>query len=58
MGENAYVTWVVQDEPWKIEELIIHRLNLPLNLQGNENHPFYPELSAIRKSCLQAVRKP
>ena len=58
MAKNAFVTWVVQEEPWKVEELIIHGLNLPLNLQRNEIHPFYPVLSAIRKRCLEAARKP
>jgi len=57
MAQNAFVTWVVQEKPWKIEEAIIHRLNLPLNLQANESHPFHPILSSIRKRCLEVAKR-
>lgn len=55
MGENAFVTWLVHDEPWIHEDELIKTVNLPLNLRGNEPHPFYPILSAIRKECAVAV---
>ena len=53
MGVNAYVTWLVWDEPWIIEEQLIKMLNLPLNLRGNESHPFHPILAKIRFQCKQ-----
>lgn len=56
MAENAYVAWVVREAPWEIEGLLIGRLNLPLNLRGNESHPFYPTLSAIRRRCREGAR--
>jgi hypothetical protein len=51
MGENAYVVWVVRDDPWVLEDELIRTLSLPLNLQGNDRHPFYYRLKAIRKAC-------
>ncbi len=49
MAENAFVTWVIVEQPWALENEIIKAINLPLNLQGNESHQFYPVLRAIRK---------
>ena len=51
MCENAFVTWVVRDDPWGVEEELIHQISLPLNLQGNDAHPFYLRLKLIRKVC-------
>jgi len=55
MQKNAFVTWVMQEEPWTFEKQIIKQLNLPLNLKRNEDHPFHPILSSIRKKCVQGV---
>jgi len=35
MAENAFVSWVVRERPWNLEDVLIRELNLPLNLQGN-----------------------
>jgi hypothetical protein len=51
MGESAFVTWVVRGDPWVLEEELIQTVSLPLNLQGNNAHPFYTCLKAIRKEC-------
>ena len=53
MTENAFVTWVECDEPWIHEEQIIPELSLPLNLQHNNDHPFYSLLKAIRREAKQ-----
>jgi hypothetical protein len=53
MSRNAFVTWLVRDNPWTMEAYLLHMLSLPLNLRGNENHPFHPVLSGIRHSCKQ-----
>ena len=53
MAENAFVIWLVRDEPWTVEEQLIKMLNLPLNLRGNEGHPFHPILTEIRFQCKQ-----
>ncbi len=51
MSENAYVTWLVRDEPWLFEDQLIKMLSLPLNLKGNESHPFHPILTKFRSEC-------
>ena len=51
LTENAFVAWVECDEPWKHEEQIIPELSLPLNIQHNNNHPFYQNLKAIRSEA-------
>lgn len=55
IAENAFVTWVEYDEPWIVEDSLIRRLNLPLNLSGNEDHPFHTTLSKIRRDCKRAA---
>lgn len=49
MDRNARVCWMPVEQPWKIEEQLISRLSLPLNLRGNERHSFHPMLSGIRR---------
>jgi hypothetical protein len=51
MGQNAFVSWVVYGEPWLHEEALIETAKPPLNLRGNEDHPFHPILSEIRRQC-------
>jgi len=31
MAENAYVSWVVREAPWELEDDLIAALDLPLN---------------------------
>src|SRR5205814_5523738 len=50
MAENAFVTWVVHDEPWAIEPHVIAKLNLPLNLAHNRAHPFWAALTKARST--------
>ncbi|WP_430713975.1 GIY-YIG nuclease family protein [Nodosilinea sp. AN01ver1] len=57
MATNALVTWMETVEPWVLEPQIISQLSLPLNLEHNESHPFYPVLSELRKSCRQKARE-
>jgi len=47
MGENAYVVWTTEDEPWRLETLFIDQISLPLNLAGNDRHPFQPILARL-----------
>lgn len=56
MSENAYVSWVVHEEPWRVEEQAIRQLSLPLNLRGNERHPFHRTLTSIRRSMKRKAR--
>jgi len=48
MAENAYVSWVVHDRPWELEDELIATLDLPLNLQGNQLNQFHPVLAGVR----------
>ena len=56
MDENAFVVWVVNSEPWLLEEKIIGEVSLPLNLDMNKEHPFHQSLSQIRKSAKESAR--
>ena len=57
MEQNAVVTWVQHPVPWVLEEELIQQLSLPLNLRGNENHPFYAKLSAVRKNAKKRAKE-
>ena len=48
MSQHARVTWVQTALPWLQELHAIQQLSLPLNLQGNSAHPYYPTLRALR----------
>jgi hypothetical protein len=56
MAENAYVSWVVRDEPWVLEEELIATLDVPLNLQGNAHNDFYPTLKQFRAEAELSAR--
>ena len=56
IGENAFVAWVVNSEPWQLEDYAIRRLSLPLNLKDNEKHPFYRTLASIRRNAKRRAR--
>ena len=49
MCNNACVSWSYFKQPWLYEKEIIESLYLPLNLQYNQDHPFYDTLSKKRK---------
>ena len=56
MGENAFVSWGIHEEPWRVEEKAIGQLSLPLNLRDNESHPFHRRLTSIRRECKRKAR--
>jgi GIY-YIG catalytic domain len=56
IGRNAFVSWTLDPEPWLLEDRLIASLDLPLNLQGNGRHPFYPILKKIRPRAKAAAR--
>ena len=51
MEDNARVCWLQQDEPWALEDHLLYKWSLPLNLQGNKRHPFHPRLSTLRRDA-------
>jgi hypothetical protein len=56
MTENAYVSWVVRDSPWELEDELITALDLPLNLQGNKHNRFHSVLTGVRARCAAGAR--
>jgi hypothetical protein len=56
MAENAFVSWVVREAPWELEDDLIGGLDLPLNLKGNKRNPFHPLLTQVRKRCVDQAR--
>ncbi|WP_084730345.1 GIY-YIG nuclease family protein [Mycolicibacterium elephantis] len=56
MAENAFVSWLAISEPWLLERTLFHKLDLPLNLQGNAHNPFHASLTAIRAAAEAKAR--
>ena len=56
LDQHAFVAWVEHLEPWVLEEQAVQNLSLPLNIQGNARHPFYPELKSLRDSARSEAR--
>ena len=52
MSENAFVSWVIRERPWELEQDLIGAVDLPLNLEGNIGHRFHPELTRARARCV------
>jgi hypothetical protein len=57
MGANAFVHWLEHTEPWGVEEDVIRRFDVPLNLDQNRHNKFHPELSAARKQAKERASK-
>ena len=51
LSENARVAYLVLEEPWTYEVALIRQFDLPLNLQHNQSHPFYPILKGLRSEA-------
>ncbi len=56
MSDNAFVVWMIDDEPWIAEEELIRTVSLPLNLDQNRHHAFHQELSAKRREAKAQAR--
>jgi hypothetical protein len=56
LAENAYVSWLVRDRPWELEEELIAALDVPLNLKGNSRNHFHPVLTEARARCVARAR--
>ena len=51
MQENAFVAWIEHEEPWLLEDQLLHSVSLPLNIKHNGHHPFAVTLSALRRQA-------
>jgi hypothetical protein len=56
INENALLFWQSVDQPWLLEEDIIRHVSCPLNLRGNENHPFNRSLRDLRSAAIAYAR--
>ena len=56
LEENARVTWHVCERPWELEEELISRFNLPLNLDMNVANTFHPVLSELPRAAKAKAR--
>lgn len=57
MAVHARVVWCASTEPWLLESQLLERLSLPINLQGNRRHPYYPQLSKLRKVARDTAKR-
>lgn len=55
MEENTRISWILDPEPWVLEENMFKSVSLPLNLKGNE-HVFKNTLSTLRKESIHQAR--
>ena len=57
MEQNAFVAWIACPDPWALERELLGELPCPLNLKGNDHHPFAPELKRMRRHALRRARE-
>ena len=57
MDQNAFVCWMRHPSPWDLEKELISDISLPLNIRGNELHPFITKLKALRKGAIRQARE-
>src|SRR5260370_3357150 len=55
LEQNTLVCWVEHPEPWELEEQPLKTLSLPLNVDGNDLHPFIAPLRACRRAARAAA---
>ena len=52
MADNAFVSWVIRERPWELEDHLIAAVDLPLNLEGNSRNQFHQVLTLTRARCV------
>ena len=57
MDQNAFVVWAVTPEPWVVEEELIKRISLPINLDQNRHHAFHAHLTELRGLAKERARQ-
>jgi hypothetical protein len=56
LDENALLFWRTVEQPWLLEDEIIRNVSCPLNLRGNEKHPFNTVLRGLRSAAIAEAR--
>lgn len=57
IAEHGWISWVSHPTPWQVESRLVRALRTPLNLQGNETHPFFAILSSARARVREKARR-
>ena len=57
IADNARVAWIETTKPWVLEDHLLKALSLPLNIQGNGNHPFCTRLRELRKKAIRRAEE-
>jgi hypothetical protein len=56
MADHARVCWVPIAQPWLAKAEVIARVDLPLNIDQNRDHPFHAHLSRLRAEARARAR--
>jgi hypothetical protein len=51
MAFHAYVSWIEHTALWELEAQLMSNLSLPLNLAGNDTHPYRLDFKGIRAAA-------
>ena len=57
LNKNVKIAYFVDEEPWIDKVDMIKELNLPLNIEHNQKHPFYATLKKLRLDSKKSVKK-
>ncbi|HYT80043.1 MAG TPA: hypothetical protein VEQ37_12465 [Actinomycetota bacterium] len=53
--QHLRLTWCERAQPWEIEAAVIHRMQPPLNVAANREHPFSSMIRLARKDFRRAA---
>ena len=56
LAMHARLAWLIHPEPWIVEDELLRSVPLPLNLAGNDHHPFHAALAALRSTARTRAR--
>jgi hypothetical protein len=56
LDENALIFWQPDPAPWLVEHQLLQLFSCPLNMQGNQHHPFCASLRELRATALAEAR--
>ena len=57
LRSHLSIAWVCTDDRLELERHLISTVDLPLNLEGNERHPFHTTLTALRSEASRRARR-
>ena len=56
LERNALVCWVEHARTWEFEEQLLRAVSLPLNIDGNDHHPYNAKLRSCRTTARVAAK--